>query len=201
MTKIATHKVFPVPIFEFELENSKELNLELENYIYALKESDNNGLQISNKGGWHSPYFEISKNKILIQFLEKIRNYLFDIISKEYGWKYDLPKIKIDGMWAIVNKEGSFNIKHNHPNCYLSAAYYVKAKTNCGKIKFFDPKEQKNIRYPKVEKFTELSAEMIKFEPKEGTLLIFPSYLYHSVDENLSKEDRIVISFNVDIDK
>lgn len=30
-----------------------------------------------------------------------------------------------------------------------------------------------------------------------GTLLIFPSYLEHSVDENRSEEERISISFNV----
>ena len=81
----------------------------------------------------------------------------------------------------------------------LSAAYYVKAKKNSGKIKFWDPKEVKSMRYPTIEKFTDLSVEVIKFEPLEGTLFIFPAYLHHAVEENLSDEDRIVISFNVDI--
>jgi uncharacterized protein (TIGR02466 family) len=201
MTKIATHKVFSVPIFEFKLNDHIEINKELEKYIYDLMKKDEQGIKVSNQGGWHSPYFKINESKILIKFLEIIRSYLFDIISKEYGWKYDLNKIKIDGMWSVVNKQNSFNIKHNHPNCFLSAAYYVKVKKNCGKIKFFDPKEQKNIRYPAIEKFTELSAEVINFHPEEGVLLIFPSYLYHAVDENLSGEDRIVISFNVDREK
>ena len=39
----------------------------------------------------------------------------------------------------------------------------------------------------------------VEIEPKEGDLLIFPSYLYHSVGKNLSSEDRIIISFNVDM--
>ena len=30
-----------------------------------------------------------------------------------------------------------------------------------------------------------------------GTLLVFPSYLAHSVDANLSEEERISISFNI----
>ena len=34
---------------------------------------------------------------------------------------------------------------------------------------------------------------------KEGDLLIFPAYLPHSVGQNLSDEDRIIISFNIDI--
>jgi ectoine hydroxylase-related dioxygenase (phytanoyl-CoA dioxygenase family) len=37
-------------------------------------------------------------------------------------------------------------------------------------------------------------------EPEEGDLLLFPTYLYHAVEENLSDNNRIVISFNVDID-
>ena len=29
---------------------------------------------------------------------------------------------------------------------------------------------------------------------------LFPAYLYHSVGENLSEHDRIIVSFNVDIE-
>ena len=36
-------------------------------------------------------------------------------------------------------------------------------------------------------------------EPKEGLLVLFPSYLYHSVDLNRSGEERIVISFNINL--
>ena len=37
-------------------------------------------------------------------------------------------------MWAIINKKEDFNVLHSHPNCYLSATYYVKAPPNCGKF-------------------------------------------------------------------
>ena len=100
-------------------------------------------------------------------------------------------------MWAIINKPNDFNVIHTHPNSYLSAAYYVKAKKNSGNIKFFDPKEMKTMYHPPIQKFNEISAEIIKIEPEEGKLLLFPSYLNHAVEENLSDEDRIVISFNL----
>ena len=115
------------------------------------------------------------------------------------GWKYNSDRVKIEGMWSIINKKGSFNIQHNHPNAYLSSAYYVRHPEKSGSIKFFDPREQKSIRYPKIKKYGELSAATVEIEPKEGDLLIFPSYLYHAVAENLSERDRIIISFNVDI--
>ena len=106
----------------------------------------------------------------------------------------------MEGMWSIINKKGSFNIQHNHPNAYLSSAYYVRHPEKSGSIKFFDPREQKNIRYPKIKNYTNISAVITEITPKEGDLLIFPSYLYHSVGENLSEDDRIIVSFNVDID-
>ena len=36
---------------------------------------------------------------------------------------------------------------------------------------------------------------MVKVQ--NGTLLVFPSYLQHSVDANMSDEERISISFNI----
>ena len=35
--------------------------------------------------------------------------------------------------------------------------------------------------------------------PVEGSLVLFPSYLDHSVNENISNEERIVISFNISL--
>ena len=35
---------------------------------------------------------------------------------------------------------------------------------------------------------------------KEGKMIIFPSHLEHSVNENLSDQDRISVSFNLIID-
>ena len=40
MTDIRIHKFFPVPVFEKKLDNYKELNPLLENYIYELKKKD-----------------------------------------------------------------------------------------------------------------------------------------------------------------
>ena len=53
--------------------------------------------------------------------------------------------------------------------------------------------------FPKIEKYTEYSTEIVTIEPEEGDLLIFPSYLYHAVGENLSDDNRVVVSFNIDI--
>jgi len=194
------YKLFPSPVFSFKLENYQELNMELESYILGLKKKYKDGEKKSNYGGWHSPFFDQKNDNTPKKFSVIIHNLLKKIFTDEMGWKYNPDKVKITVMWSIINKKGSFNIQHNHPNAYLSAAYYVKVPKNSGNIKFFDPKEQKTIRYPKVKNYTDISAVITEVTPKEGDLLIFPSYLYHSVGENLSEDDRIIISFNVDID-
>ena len=199
MKNFKTHKLFPTPVFHYKLENYQKLNIELENYILNLKKKDEKGQKKSNIGGWHSPFFDFINENAANKFASIIEKFYNEIIINDMGWKYDPKKVNIEAMWAIINKKGSFNIQHNHPNSYLSAAYYVRLPEKSGGIKFFDPREQKSIRYPNITKYGEFSASTVKIDPEEGDLLIFPSYLYHSVSENLSEKSRIIISFNIDI--
>ena len=200
MSDIKVNNLFSVPVFHYKLKNYKETNKELLNYILELQKNDKTGNTHSNIGGWHSQNFDIVNQGPPINFLNKIKDYLKHILSNEFGWKYIPNKQRIVAMWAIINKKNSFNVMHNHQNCYFSSAYYVRKPKNSGDITFFDPKAAKTYRFPKIEKYTEYSANTITIKPEEGDLLIFPSYLYHSVSENLSEDDRVVISFNVDID-
>ena len=195
------HKLFPTPIFECKIESYKELNKDLENYIYNLEKEDAKGVKASNEGGWHSPYWQIAKSPEVRKFVDAVSPVLYEIITKDYAWKCKPENITFDGMWSIINRKNSLNMRHFHPNCHLSAAYYVKAKENCGKIKFYDPLDQRLIKAPRKSVQNDLNIEAVTFTPQEGDLLIFPSYFHHSVEENLSGEDRIVISFNVEIQK
>ena len=200
MKNYQVYKLFPTPVFHFRVENYQKLNTELENYILNLRKKDEKGKKKSNAGGWHSPNFDLNNDNTAKKFAKIFEEFYKKVIINGMGWKYDSNKVKMEAMWSIINKKGSFNIQHNHPNAYLSSAYYVRHPEKSGSIKFFDPREQKNIRYPKIKNYTDLSAVITEITPKEGDLLIFPSYLYHSVGENLSKDDRIIVSFNVDVD-
>ena len=199
MKNYQIYKLFPTPVFHFRVENNQELNTELENYNLNLKKKDEKGQRKSNAGGWHSHNFDLTNDNTAKKIAKIFENFYKKVIINEMGWKYDSNRVNIEGMWSIINKKGSFNIQHNHPNAYLSSAYYVRHPEKSGSIKFFDPREQKSIRYPKIKKYGEISAATVEIAPKEGDLLIFPSYLYHAVAENLSEQDRIIISFNVDI--
>ena len=193
------HKYFAQPIFQYQLESYERHNQDLKKYIYNAYNEDPNGLSRSNQGGWHSKPFDLKdKNSAPFIFFQSIQKYVADVF-KEYGWLYVPGKVNLTEMWAIINKKNNFNIEHTHPNNYLSAAYYVKAPENCGSFIVTNPNSVSRERITASVRKTEFNQNIAQIKPKEGDLLLFPAYLPHSVGMNLSDEDRIVISFNVDI--
>ena len=192
-------KFFPEPVFKYKLEDFKNLNKELSEYIYKLQAEDKDGIEKSNKGGWHSRNFELTvKNSAQNRFAIMVQKYILKVFNIN-GWKTENKNIRIKEMWAIINKTGDFNVIHTHPNCYLSAAYYVKAPEKCGRFQIENPNIAKKNYYPEIKTKNELNLQVAGIEIEEGDLLIFPGYLPHKVKANESNEDRIVISFNVDI--
>ena len=196
--RIGIYNLFPQPIFIYKLKNYKEHNSNLIPYIYKMQELDIEGENKSNFGGWHSKPFDLKeKGSIQNNFLNDISECIFDSFLN-YGWKVDPKKIRIREMWAIINKKNDFNIEHTHPNSYLSAAYYVKTPKNCGKFIATNPNAISKNYYPAIEKATQYNQKNSGIEVEEGNLLLFPAHLPHKVERNMSDEDRIVISFNVD---
>ena len=193
------YKYFPQPVFHYQLDDYKKHNAELSKYIYNLHKLDPEGVARSNQGGWHSKPFNLKeKESAPFKFFISIQMYVADTF-KEYGWKYEPGKVNLTEMWAIINKKNNFNLEHTHPNNYLSAAYYVKAPENCGSFKVSNPNLISRERVTTSNRKTDLNQNIAHIKPNEGDLLLFPAYLPHSVGINESNEDRIVISFNIDI--
>ena len=115
------------------------------------------------------------------------------------GWDLTNQVVKITSMWSIINKKDSFNERHHHGNSSLSAAYYVNADKDSGDIVFYDPRHAFTFSHPENLHVNDLNAQVKSVTPKSGLLVLFPSYLEHSVKPSKSIEDRIVISFNVSL--
>jgi len=192
-------KLFPHPVFKSKVNNFEQINKELLEFIYKEFKKDKLGVKKSNVNGWHSKSFDLNDlNGVPKKFLDHINVYIKNVFTN-YGWVYNSEKIKCTSMWSIINKKGNFNIEHSHSNNYLSAAYYVKAPKNCGNFKASNPNILNRNFFPETEKVNELNAKMAIIKVEEGDLLIFPAYLPHSVEENKSDDDRVIISFNLDI--
>ena len=104
---------------------------------------------------------------------------------------------EITGCWATVLAKGATHKVHSHPNNFLSGVYYVRTRPGSDTINFHDPRSQTRIIRPPVVELTAENTDQVVVRVTNGTLLMFPSYLEHSVDTNVSGEERISISFNI----
>ena len=193
------HLFFSTPIWTSKIEKYQTVNNSMQNYISNLQKKDPEGVIKSNFKGWHSKNFDM-KDEEPQNFIEKIKMNINTAI-KDMGWDLETQEVKISNMWAIINTKGSLNQKHNHSNSDLSAAYYVSAEENCGDIIFYDPRPAKVYKHPIAKEANILNATINSISPEQGMLILFPSYLEHSVDPNLSEHKRIVISFNLSLNK
>ena len=193
------HLFFSTPVWIDQINNFESINSELKKYIYQEQEKDPDGVKKSNFKGWHSESFDL-KNENLKNFINEISKNIGAAVN-DMGWDLEAQIVKITNMWAIINKNKAFNERHHHGNSALSAAYYVKAENNAGNIVFFDPRQANVFHHPSAKKANDLNGQIKSITPKAGTLVLFPSYLEHKVEENLSNEERIVVSFNVSLIK
>ncbi len=186
---------FSTPVWASKVDNYKETNEEMFVYIKKLQEADNKGIVKSNIKGWHSKDFNLSE-KVPQNFINLIYPRINQVLN-DMNWDIQNQEAKITNMWCIVNFGGSENAKHHHGNSAISAAYYVRAPKNSGDIVFYDPRPAPVFYHPNSNGPNSLNAMVNSITPVEGGLVFFPSYLEHSVNPNLSDEERIVISFNI----
>tara|TARA_Y100000768_G_C23753000_1_gene574820 strand:+ start:154 stop:756 length:603 start_codon:yes stop_codon:yes gene_type:complete len=188
---------FSTPVWASKIDNYKETNEEIYNYIKKLQTDDQKGIIKSNIKGWHSKDFDLNATEPQ-KFIKLVSPYINKVIT-DMDWDIKNQKVKISNMWSIINIGGAENAKHHHGNSAISAAYYVRAPKNSGEIVFYDPRPAPVFSHPNSNKPNTLNAMVNSISPVEGGLVLFPSYLEHSVNSNKSKEERIVISFNVSL--
>tara|TARA_Y100001970_G_scaffold166351_1_gene203438 strand:- start:2642 stop:3241 length:600 start_codon:yes stop_codon:yes gene_type:complete len=191
------HLFFSTPVWIEEITNYEKINDQLEAFINAEKLKNPGGTKKSNVNGWHSEEFDL-KSDSLKEFINSISATIGKAVN-DMGWDLDTQIVKITSMWAIVNNKNAFNEKHHHGNSALSAAYYLKADENAGEIVFFDPRQANVFHHPNAKTPNEINAQVKSIKPKTGRLVLFPSYLEHKVNPNLSDKERIVISFNISL--
>jgi uncharacterized protein (TIGR02466 family) len=196
---------FPTTIFQIDLPDPRALNDKLLENIYAEQERDLKGINRSNfseLGGWHS-HNDLHKSPNYSDLVGLI-NASTARLAEDQGYAKS-HVIRIGTMWSIINPPGSSNRAHVHPGCLWSGVYYIQAPEGAGNIEFFEPRTAHLMNQPKYEPKSKRAKEnwtKVRFVPTPGRMIIFPSWLYHGVDPNISKEQgrkahRIIISFNL----
>jgi uncharacterized protein (TIGR02466 family) len=195
---------FPTPIYYRDVPGAAELNARIRPLIYAWRERDPEGIVRSNvhrAGAWHSPV-DMNRREEFGELTERVTATAAEVF-RDQGYDPGSPPV-CDNMWANISPRHGFNRHHVHPNVLWSGVYYVQTPPGCGRIFFTDPRPQSMMltarHHPDRPRGVEAWSE-VYFEPIEGRILLFPSWLVHEVEPNLSTEpgpaaDRISVSFN-----
>ena len=165
---------------------------QLANDIVAWSKQDK-GVKKTNVNGWHSQtnMHEMPQFKPLVNELFKMQHEIF-----KQEWLDRQPRL--GNMWANINYKSGYNKPHIHPNSLFSGVYYVQAEPNCGKIVLYDPRPgiQSNMPVRIKGQPPEHLWREVHLDAKVNRIIMFPSWLWHSVEPNESNNIRISVSFN-----
>ena len=189
--------LFPTVIHEFTVPTFKQVENDLIKLIYEEKKKDPVGVTISNDGGWQSKKLQ-GPNLISDLIINEVISYFIKNKIFKEG-----VLLKLNGLWANINKRGDSNVLHDHPNCDLSGVFWIKIPKDSGRIEFNSPHSY--AQYNELESYTsELKDNILSHhvrwnQPTPGQILIFPSCLLHRVRKSNSNQDRISVSFNINL--
>lgn len=188
---------FPTPIGRVQVKQAESINPGLKAYILQ-KEKEAPSRARSNLGGWQSRSdlltWPIPETKVLTEAICETIKQVHGVVCEVKGKEFDL----VLNAWANVSREGAYHKRHNHVTAHWSGVYYVEVgETNpewpsSGILEFSDPRERVEcVNLPGAP-----FGNPVNVAPKAGALMIFPGWLYHSVNPYHGPGERISISFN-----
>ena len=106
-------------------------------------------------------------------------------------------KINFNESWYHITKTNGMHEPHIHPSCSWCGIYYLKSgNDDSGHTVFENPTKSTYIDRGNLY-LNNISTVRVK--PRDGMLVLFPSYLSHYQAMYKGTEDRIVIAFNSSI--
>lgn len=192
---------FPTPIYHRQWPDD-DVNARLREIVLAKRAADP-GIKVAQVGGWHS-------NTDLLHWPDPVVAVLRERITSAIG---DMVQLVTDGKpapgdlgghaeaWANVSRRGDFHAFHDHAGNVFSGVYYVcVGRMDPG----VDPVENGAFVVPDPRGAVGMIptpgnpfGRMMRFSPRPGLLLVFPSWLRHMANPYYGDDERISISFNV----
>lgn len=127
--------------------------------------------------------------------LKKLMFMYTDIMAKS------VQDIRITQSWISHKSPGQHHTMHSHPNSFVSGIYYYgDGYKDLPAIRFHKPfsnmAPELRIQSNDKVKDAPCSWDYYDFTPNSGTLVLFPSYLQHSVPINQTADVRKSLAFN-----
>jgi uncharacterized protein (TIGR02466 family) len=112
-------------------------------------------------------------------------------VQRLKDWKFFHPNTYIDGSWVNLHPPGAWTKDHSHGNSSISVVVYLDQPENGGNLEFQNPLFYHWSGYPKENELWET------IEVNTGDVLMFPGWLVHRTQKNLSQNNRVVMSMNM----
>jgi uncharacterized protein (TIGR02466 family) len=187
--------LFPTPVFWYVFKNVEALNAELRDLILEQERTATSMVK-SNQGGWQSPTDFFRWGGEAVATLEHYARRAAETATARMPIP---PNVRIEfhlSSWAAVNRQGHYNTPHVHPMAVWSGVYYVdpgdEAPGAPGAVLEFAHPIVASVMtfFPGVLP----SARLVR--PEAGMMILFPSYLQHSVRMYHGERPRICVPFN-----
>ena len=190
MFNIKQGDIFPTSFYTVNIFDSQENQIYKDFLVDLSKKTP--GTTRSNRGGWQSEtnLWEYEIFKPLLKKTTAVTQSIIENISHNH------PQMVIRSMWGNINPKGGMNFTHVHPSGWMSGVYYIQLPQGTDEITFEDPRPARMMDF---QRSCLVSDEYFSHQPKVGELLLFPSWLPHFVLPNTSNEERISVSFNIEL--
>ena len=159
----------------YRVPNFSEHKQNLINLIYKIPQ---NPMNVPGDKIFHQDYGlpKTMKREYAEYFQEYILNGFAPKICQFFGSK----GIEVTNLWFQIYKKGDYHDFHTHPNTNLTNVFYINLPNTEIKTELCLPKDEK-----------------FSIDVNEGDILTFPGYYAHRSPVNIFKEDKIIISFNM----
>jgi uncharacterized protein (TIGR02466 family) len=135
---------------------------------------------------------KISNTPFINKYIKNISDKFINSIGWDWLWEIEVQ--------AFVTKmeKGDQHDYHNHPNGVLSGVCYLNTNSDCSSIVFEDPRNVRafNSLKQKDMGYNIDNQNQVTFQPKNGDILIWESWLKHKVPIN-NCDCRETLVFNI----
>lgn len=182
------HQLFPTEILEVDAPEYLPILRDLFNSVnFPVFETE------KYRNGYTTFFHDLKRPQVdgFDLFLEFLKSQCL-LFASHQGVDVEEYEVKIIKYWLNrMNYEGDHGI-HNHDEHYVGT-YYVNCPEGSGDIRYHNPSADKWQEWKSPSK----QKQYVDYQPVEGKLLMWNSWVPHEVMLNLSKTPRDSFSFNL----
>ena len=191
---IATTFVTPIAHY-----SNTEFLEELKSYIINDDKSEESGISPDIKHNLYESKFDLLQRDV--EVIKTAGDWFKLCMKHAFNYMEHAPNIydiNFRDSWYHITKTNGTHAGHTHQNCSWCGIYYIDVgDNNSGHTIFDNPIRHTYSDYGNSFYGTDNCYRII---PKNGQLVLFPSYLYHYQALYTGGKDRIVIGFNAQVE-